>query len=100
MLIMIVYLFLGFVVVFMNCILLGRGFSSVFKRNSVEFLIDSRELDYFKNLLLIGLGVEILVFQTGCDILLPYGFLNEFQKTEAHSKTCDGCYVSTLRVRA
>ena len=64
------YPFLGFVgVFFMNCIFLGRGFSPVYRRNSVEFSIDFRELGYFRNLLSYGLGVGILVFQTSYDIL-------------------------------
>ena len=85
---------------FMNCILLGRGFSLVFKRNSAEFLVDSRELGYFRNLLPNSLNGRIPVFQTGCDILMPYGFLTGFWEIEAHSRTCSGCHMSTLWVKA
>ena len=84
------------VAIFINCILLGRGFSIVSKRNSIEFLIDSRELGYFRNLLSNSLGVEILVFQTGCDILMPCRFLIRFREIVAHLRTCDSCHVSTL----
>ena len=46
------YPFLGFmVVVVYELYLFGRGFSLVYKRNSAEFLIDFRELEYFRNLL-------------------------------------------------
>ena len=38
-----------------------QGFSPVFKRNSAEFSINSRELGYFRNLSLNSLGVGILV---------------------------------------
>ena len=46
------YPFLGFVIVVVyELYLLGRGFSPVYKRNSAKFLIDFRELEYFRNLL-------------------------------------------------
>ena len=61
----------------MNCILLSRGFSPVYSRNSIEFLVDFRELGYFRNLLQYSLKVEI-----------------------THSKTRDDFHVSTLRVEA
>ena len=48
---------------------LGRGFSLVYKRNFAKILVDFRELGYFRSLLSYILGVGILVFQTGCDIL-------------------------------
>ena len=79
---------------------LGMGFSLAYKRNSVEFSVDFRELGYFKNLLLNSLGVKILVFQMGCDILMPYGFLIGFQETRTYSRTYGSCYMSTLRVEA
>ena len=73
------YPFLGFVeVVFMNCIFLGKGFSPVYRWNSVEFSVDFRELDYFRNLLSNRLGVRISIFQTGYDILMPCEFLIGF----------------------
>ena len=91
---------MGFVVViFINCILFGKGFSLVYKQNFVEFSVDFRELGYFRNLLSNRLGVEIFIFQTGCDILLPCGFLTRFRKTGTDSKTRNGCHVSTLRVK-
>ena len=64
------YLFLRFVgVVFTNCIFLDRGFSPVYSWNSAKFLLDFRELGYFRNFLPYSLGVEILIFQTGYGIL-------------------------------
>ena len=64
------YPFLGFVgVVFTNCIFLDRGFSRVYSRNSAKFLLDFRELGYFRNFLPYSLKVGILVFQTGYSIL-------------------------------
>ena len=46
------YLFLGFVIVVVyELYLLDRGFSSFYKRNSVEILVNFRELEYFRNLL-------------------------------------------------
>ena len=40
--------FLGFVVVLVyELYLLGRVFSPIYKRNSIEFLVDIRELEYF-----------------------------------------------------
>ena len=66
MLIVVGYPFMGFVVVvYMNCILLNRGFSPVYKRNSVKFSVDSRELDYFRNLSPNSLKVGILIFLNG-----------------------------------
>ena len=47
----------------------GRGFSPLYKRNSVEFLVDFLELGYSRNLLSYSLGVGILVVQMGYDIL-------------------------------
>ena len=77
-----------------------RGLGLVYKRNSVEFLVDFRELGYFRNLLSNRLGVRIPVFQMGYDILMPCGFLTGFQETGTHSRTCGDCHVSTLRVEA
>ena len=46
------YPFLGFVVVVVyELYLLGRGFSPAYKQNSTEFLVDFRELEFFRNLL-------------------------------------------------
>ena len=42
------------------------------------------------------LGFEILVFQMGCGILMPCGFLVEFWKIGIHPRTRGGCYVSTF----
>ena len=55
---------------FYKLYLLGRGFSPVYSRNSIEFLVVFLELDYFRNLLLYNLGVGILVFQMGYGILV------------------------------
>ena len=80
------------IVVFINCILFDRGLGPVYKRNSVEFLIDFRELGYFINLLSNRLGVGIFIFQIGCDILMPCGFLIGFRETGTHSRTRGGCH--------
>ena len=60
------YPFVGFVeIVFMNCIFLGRGFSLVYNRNSIEFLVDFREIGYFKNLLPYSFGGRDSRFSNG-----------------------------------
>ena len=53
---------------------LRGGFSSYSRKKSLEFLIDFRVLEYF--IIVCPLDqVGISVFQTGCDIRLPYWFL-------------------------
>ena len=60
------YPFLRFmVVVVYELYLLSRGFSSVYKRNSVEFLVDFQELEYFRNLLLSSFKGRDFRFSNG-----------------------------------
>ena len=40
--------------------------------------------------------VEIPVFQTGYDIVMPCGFLVGFQETRIHLRTHNGCHLSTF----
>ena len=56
-------------VVFINCIFLAEGLVQFIDGTLSNFLIDFRELGYFRNLLPYSLGVGILVFQMGYDIL-------------------------------
>ena len=81
----------------LNCDFLTRGSSSVYRRNSVEFSIDFRVLEYFRNYCLIG-QVGIFVFQTNYDIKMPYGFLAGFRVTDTHSKTHGSCHMSTFEL--
>ena len=56
------YPLLGFVeYLFYKLHFLGRGFSLVYRRNSVEFSVDFRVLGYFRGLSFYILGVRILV---------------------------------------
>ena len=51
------------VVDFINCCFLIRGLGSIYKRNSVEFLVDFRELDYFRNIMSNRLGSGFSFFK-------------------------------------
>ena len=63
------YPFLGFVEIVYKLHFLGRGFTLIYKWNSVEFSVDFRELGYFRILQSYNLRIGIFVFfQTGYDI--------------------------------
>ena len=95
------YPFLGFVgVIFMNCIFLDRGFSPVYRRNSVEFSIDFRELGYFRNHLPYSWESRFSFFKRVMVSCLPCEILNEFRETGTQSRSRDGCHVSAFRVEA
>ena len=72
-----------------------RGLDPVYKWNSIEFSIDFREL---KNLGIMSLG-WVFVFQTGYHIIMLCEFLVGFWETRSHSRTRDGCHVSTFKSR-
>ena len=76
---------------------LTKGLGPVCIQNFVEFSIDFRELDYFRNICLIG-QVRILIFQMDCDIMMPCGFLVRFREIGTHSRTRDDCHVLTFKL--
>ena len=82
------------VVDFINCYFLAGGLGLIYRRNFVEFLVDFQELDYFKNLMSNRSGVRILVFQTGCGIIMSCGFLVEFRDSGTHLRTHNSCHAS------
>ena len=83
----------GICVGFINCILFGRDFRSSLQTELYRIFNRFFGVRLFLKSLVKLLGVDILVFQTDCDIVMSYGFLVRFRETETHSKTCGGCHV-------
>ena len=77
-----------------NCVFY-KGLGSFYRQNSTEFSIDFRVLQYFRIVCSLD-RVGILIFQIGCNIRMPYGFLVSFREIETHSRTHDDCHVSTF----
>ena len=69
-----------------------RGLGHIYKRNSVEFLVNFRVLEYFRIVYPLD-RVGILIFQTGCDIRMPYEFLAGVLENWIHSRIRDSCHV-------
>ena len=74
------------------------GGNPCFKRSSVEFSVESEELDYFLNLVnLIGWGSVPFFKRTtisdACELLIGYW------ETETHSRARNDCYVLTFSSR-
>ena len=67
-----------------------------FKRNSIEILVIFQVLEYFLKFRVHDKSGWISVFSNGSGYQMPCGPLNEFRKTETHSKVRGDCHLSTL----
>ena len=82
---------------FINCYFLAGSLGPIYKRNSVEFLIDFWELEYLEIVPnRLGKGSR---FSNVYDIIMPCEFLVGFRETGTHSRTRHSFYVSTIGSR-
>ena len=76
------------------------GGKTFFKRNSTEILIEFLELKYFLKFRSYDRSGKVSVYLNGLSYQMSCGILVEFWETKTHSKTRNGCHMSTLWVGA